>query len=95
MAAAREAKVLCQLPERRLRHRGGRDSGVGAIVPFFKKWGPGRSGTRLDVPEGADAACRSKMAPWAIERAERARRRRGGGEENGGEVALIPLLVGL
>ncbi len=94
MAAAREAKVLRQLLERRLRHRGGRDSGVGAIVPFFKKGGPGRSGTCLDLPEGVDAACRSKMAPWAIERAERARRQRGG-EENGGEVALIPLLVGL
>ncbi len=75
-------------------HRGGRDGGAGAIVPFLEKGGAGGSGTRRVVPEGVDAACRSKMAPWAIERAERARRRRGG-EENGGEAASIPLFVGL
>ena len=94
-AAAREVKrVQCQPPERRPRHRGGRDGGAGAIVPSFEKGGGGGSGTRRVVPEGVDAACRSKMAPWAIERAERARRQRGG-EENGGEAASIPSLVGL
>ena len=60
-----------QPPERRLRHRGGRDGGAGAIVLFFEKGGAGGSGTHCVVPEG-DAACWSKMAPWAIERAERA-----------------------
>ncbi len=60
-----------QPPERRLRHRGGRDGGAGAIVPFFEKGGAGGSGTCRIVPEGVDAACRSKMAPWAIKRAER------------------------
>ena len=45
----------------------------------------GGSGTRRVVPEGrVNAACRSKMAPWAIERAERARRQRGGGGSQGG-----------
>ena len=34
--------------------------------------------------EGIDAACRSMTAPWAIERAERARQRRGGGGIAGG-----------
>ena len=29
----------------------------------------GGSGTHRIVPEGVDAACRSKMAPWAIQRA--------------------------
>jgi hypothetical protein len=76
-------------------HCGGRDGGAGAIFPSFEKGGAGGSGTRCVVPEGVDAALRSKMAPWAIERAERARLRRGGGEENGSEAALIPLLVGL
>jgi len=77
MAAAREAV----------------DDGAGAIVPFFEKGGAGGSGTHHVVPEGIDAACRSKMVPWASERAERARRR-WGGEENGGEAASIPSLVG-
>ena len=81
-----------QPPERRLRHRGGRDGGAGAIVLIFEKGGAGGSGTRRVVPEGVAAACRSKMASWAIERAERARRRRGG-EENGGEAASIPSFV--
>ena len=56
--------------------------------------------TALDR-EGVDAVCRSLMAPWAIERVERVwRRRRGGGDrrggkECGGEVAVMPLSVGL
>ncbi len=54
----------------------------------------GGSGTCLVVPEGVNAACRSKMAPWAIERAERVLGR-WGGEENGGKAAVIPLLVRL
>ncbi len=60
-------------PERRPRHRGGHDGGAGAIVPSFDKGGVGGSGTYRVVPEGVDAACRSKMAPWAIKRAEKAR----------------------
>jgi len=79
---------------RRPRHRGGRDGGAGVIVPSFEKGGSSRSGTRCVVPEGIDAACWSKMAPWAIERAERAQQRQGG-EENGGEAASIPSLLGL
>jgi hypothetical protein len=74
--------------------RGNRDGGTGKIFPSFKKGGTGRCGTHRVVPEGVDAACRSKMAPWAIKRAERARRQ-WGGEENGDEGALIPSLVGL
>ena len=62
-----------QPPERRPRHRGGRDGGAGAIVPSFDKGGAGGSGNRRIVPEGVDAACRSKMVPWVIERAEKAR----------------------
>ena len=93
-AAAREAKVKRQLPERRPRNCGGRDGGAGAIVRSFKKGGAGGSSTHHVVPEGVDAACRSKMAPWAIKRADRARWQ-WGGEENRGEAALIPLLVGL
>jgi hypothetical protein len=39
------------------------------------------------VPEGVNASCWSKMAPWAIEMAERARRRQRGGVDcrGGGE----------
>ena len=37
--------------------------------------------------EGVDAACRSMTAPWAIERADKARRRRGGGAEAEAEGA--------
>ena len=59
-------------------------------------WGA-RAGAALDAleREGVHAACLFMTAPWAIERAERARLQWGGGEENGGEAALIPSLVGL
>ena len=67
-------KVQRRPPERRPRHHGGRDGGAGAIVPSFNKGGAGRSGNCRIVPEGVDAACRSKMAPWVIDRAEKARR---------------------
>ncbi len=79
----KQRRVQRRPPERRPRHRGGRDGGAGAIVLSFDKGGVGGSGTRLVVPEGVDTACRSKMAPWAIKRAERAWRRRGGGRRTG------------
>jgi len=69
-------------------HCGGRDGGAGAMSPYPDEGGAGGSGTHRVVPEGVDAACQSKMALWAIERAERAQRQRGG-EENGGEAASI------
>ncbi len=45
--------------------------------------------------EGVIATCRSMLAPWAIERAERARQHQGeggiaGGEEDGDELAGTP-----
>ena len=67
-------RVYRRLPERRPRHRGGRDGGAGTIGPSLDKGGTGGIGTRRVVLEGIDAACQSKMAPWAIERAERAGR---------------------
>ena len=38
--------------------------------------------------EGINAAYRSMMAPWAIERADRARRRRGWGDRRGGRRTM-------
>ncbi len=67
-------------------HRGGCDSSAGLIVPSFEKGGADGSGTHRVIPEGVNAACRSKMAPWAIERAERARRQRGGRGERDKDV---------
>ena len=68
----KQMRVNRRPPERRPMHRGSRDGGAGAIGPSFDKGGAGGSGTRRVVPEDVDAACRSKMAPWVIKRAERA-----------------------
>ena len=84
-AAAREVKEGLTPPAgEETKHRGGHDGGAGTIGLSFNKGGTGGIGTRRVVPEGVDAACQSKMAPWAIERAERAGRRRGGGGSQGG-----------
>jgi hypothetical protein len=50
--------------------------------------------------EGVNATCRSMTAPWAIERAERARHQQGeggiaGGEEDGDKLVGTTLLAGL
>ena len=59
-------------------HHSGHDGGAGAIWSF-DEGGTGGSGTCHVVPEDFDAACRSKMVKWAIERAEMAGRQQGGG----------------
>jgi hypothetical protein len=97
----KRSRVYRQPPER--------DQGIAAAVTAaLVQWAlPLMSGVQagaaLDTSdrEGVHTACRSITAPWAIERAQRARRqrRRGGEDHRGGggqgEMAGKPLLVGL
>jgi hypothetical protein len=77
-------------PARRPRHRGGHDGGAGAMSPPPTRCARVGAALTASDQEGVIATCRSMMAPWAIERAERARQQQGeggiaGGRENGGE----------
>jgi hypothetical protein len=79
----KRSRVYRQPPER--------DQGIAAAVTAaLVQWAlPLMSGVQagaaLDTSdrEGVHTACRSITAPWAIERAQRARRRRGGGITGG------------
>ena len=67
-------------------HHGGHDGSADAIGPSFNEGDVGGSGTRRIVPEDADAAYRSEMAPWTIKRGRgRDGNGKGGIHKGGGE----------
>jgi hypothetical protein len=77
----KQRRVYHGLPERKLRHCGGHNGSASAmgLSPDKGAWLGAVCLPSLDQ-EGVKTVCQSMMAPWAIERADRAQRQR---EEEG------------